>query len=58
MRLRCLLRGHSDLLRFEKDRLYVECMDCRRQTAGWDIQRQEHRQDEYRIDRAGDRVTR
>ena len=33
--LRCWLLGHEDLVRTTTGRLYLECMECGRQTAGW-----------------------
>jgi hypothetical protein len=35
--LRCWLLGHEDLVRTTTGRLYLECMECGRQTAGWRI---------------------
>ena len=33
--LRCWLSGHEDLVRTAAGRLYLECMECGRQTKGW-----------------------
>ena len=33
--LRCWLLGHEDLVRTTRGRLYLECMECGRQTPGW-----------------------
>ena len=33
--LRCRLLGHEDLVRTTTGRLYLECMECGRQTPGW-----------------------
>jgi hypothetical protein len=33
--LRCWLLGHEDLVRTTTGRLYLECMECGRQTPGW-----------------------
>lgn len=32
---RCWLLGHEDLVRTTTGRLYLECMECGRQTPGW-----------------------
>jgi hypothetical protein len=33
--LRCWLSGHEDFVRTAAGRLYLECMECGRQTTGW-----------------------
>lgn len=33
--LRCWLSGHEDFVRTAAGRLYLECMECGRQTKGW-----------------------
>ena len=33
--LRCWLLGHEDFVRTTTGRLYLECMECGRQTPGW-----------------------
>lgn len=37
--LRCLFFGHEDLVRRVPGRLYLECLDCGRQTPGWTTSR-------------------
>lgn len=34
---RCWLLGHEDFLRCAHDRLYLECIECGRETKGWPI---------------------
>ena len=34
---RCWLLGHEDFLRCTDDRLYLECIECGRETKGWRI---------------------
>ncbi len=33
----CSLRGHDNLMHFEKHRVYLQCVSCGRQTPGWTI---------------------
>lgn len=33
----CGLHGHDNLLHFQKDRLFLQCVSCGRQTPGWDL---------------------
>jgi hypothetical protein len=33
--LRCLIFGHEDWVRHMPGRLYLECLDCGRETPGW-----------------------
>ena len=34
---RCWLLGHEDFVRCTHDRLYLECIECGRETKGWPI---------------------
>lgn len=34
MKLSCFFRGHDDLLKVDRSRLYVECFTCGRRTIG------------------------
>ena len=34
---RCWLWGHQDFVRFMPGRLYLECLECGRETNGWRI---------------------
>jgi hypothetical protein len=36
--LLCALRGHDELLRFEKNRVYLQCMTCGHQSPGWTVE--------------------
>ena len=36
-RLICALRGHEEYLRFEKNRMYLECVACGHESPGWTI---------------------
>jgi hypothetical protein len=36
----CALRGHDDYMRFEKNRVYLECIECGHQSPGWTIDAQ------------------
>ena len=31
----CGLRGHDNLMQFEKDRVYLQCASCGHETPGW-----------------------
>jgi hypothetical protein len=33
----CALRGHDELLRFEKNRVYLQCMTCGHESPGWTV---------------------
>ena len=44
--LRCWIFGHEDWVRRVPGRLYLECLDCGRETPGWLTTR--HRTDEFR----------
>jgi hypothetical protein len=37
--LRCWIFGHEDWVRRAPGRLYLECLDCGRETAGWTTSR-------------------
>lgn len=37
--LRCWIFGHDDWVRREPGRLYLECLDCGRETPGWTTSR-------------------
>jgi hypothetical protein len=39
--LRCWIFGHEDWVRRAPGRLYLECLDCGRETAGWTTSRNE-----------------
>jgi hypothetical protein len=34
---KCWLLGHEDWIRFGPDKLYLECIECGRETAGWRV---------------------
>lgn len=36
-RLLCGLHGHDALPQFERDRMYLRCVSCGHETAGWDL---------------------
>jgi hypothetical protein len=33
----CGLHGHDNMLHFERDRLFLQCVSCGRQTPGWEL---------------------
>jgi len=33
----CALRGHEDYLRFERNRMYLQCIACGYESPGWTI---------------------
>ncbi len=35
--VRCLMWGHDDRIHRAAGRLYLECADCSRETAGWNL---------------------
>jgi hypothetical protein len=35
--LYCGLHGHDNLLQFGKDRMYLQCVSCGHETAGWEL---------------------
>jgi hypothetical protein len=35
--LRCLFTGHDDLIRRHDGRIYLECFECGRESAGWTV---------------------
>jgi hypothetical protein len=35
----CSLRGHDELLHFEKGRLSLQCVSCGYQSPGWEVKR-------------------
>jgi hypothetical protein len=35
----CALRGHEEYLRFEKNRVYLECVSCGYESPGWTTER-------------------
>ena len=37
-RLICALRGHEDFLRFEKNRVYLQCIECGHESPGWTVE--------------------
>ena len=36
-RLICAIRGHEDYLHFEKNRMYLQCIECGHESPGWTI---------------------
>lgn len=34
-RVRCFFLGHADVLRFDKRRMFLACVDCGRESVGW-----------------------
>jgi ribosomal protein S27AE len=39
-RLRCWCEcGHTDFMTFHPDRLSLRCLDCGRETAGWQVEK-------------------
>jgi hypothetical protein len=37
MRLICAIRGHEDYLQFDKNRMFLQCIDCGHVSPGWTI---------------------
>jgi len=37
-RLYCALRGHEDYLRYEKNRVYLQCVACGHESPGWTVE--------------------
>ena len=37
--LLCAVRGHDEYLRFQANRVFLECIECGRETPGWNIDR-------------------
>ena len=35
--LLCSLRGHDNLMQFEKDRMFLQCASCGHETPGWSL---------------------
>ncbi len=33
----CGLHGHDNLLQFERDRMFLRCVSCGRETPGWEL---------------------
>jgi hypothetical protein len=33
----CGLRGHDDLLQFQRDRMFLKCFSCGHETSGWEL---------------------
>ena len=50
--LRCWVSGHEDFVRTAAGRLYLECMECGRQTTGWRIGKSREPREAGRIDEA------
>jgi hypothetical protein len=46
--IKCLIRGHEDLLRYTPTRLYLLCAQCGRETRGWKIDNARARRGEPR----------
>ena len=40
--LKCLFLGHEDWIRRTSDRVYLECLECGRETRGWTTGRSHH----------------
>jgi hypothetical protein len=36
-RLMCALRGHEDYRKFEKNRVYLQCISCGHESPGWTV---------------------
>jgi hypothetical protein len=36
-RLICAFRGHENYRQFEKNRMYLQCIGCGHQSAGWTV---------------------
>lgn len=36
-KLLCRMRGHVWIVKFNPDRIYLECLECQRETTGWEI---------------------
>ena len=50
--LRCWVSGHEDFVRTAAGRLYLECMECGRQTTGWRTGKSREPREAGRIDDA------
>jgi hypothetical protein len=35
----CGLRGHAELMQFEKDRMFLRCLSCGHESSGWRLDR-------------------
>jgi hypothetical protein len=35
---RCELQGHTPMMNFEKDRLFLYCSECHLESPGWDLE--------------------
>jgi hypothetical protein len=33
----CGVRGHENLMQFERERLFLRCLSCGRETPGWEL---------------------
>jgi hypothetical protein len=33
----CALRGHEDYLRFDANRVYLQCIECGHESPGWTV---------------------
>jgi hypothetical protein len=49
--LTCGLRGHDEVLHFERNRLSLRCLSCGHQTAGWNLARDVVRREEQPVTR-------
>jgi hypothetical protein len=54
--LRCWIFGHEDWVRRTPGRLYLECLDCGRETPGWTTARNQPDDAPNRHDRSGSDV--
>jgi hypothetical protein len=34
----CALRGHEEYLRFDKSRVYLQCVSCGHESPGWTVE--------------------
>lgn len=34
----CAVRGHEDFLQFDKNRVYLRCVECGHESPGWTIE--------------------
>ena len=35
---RCALWGHDDQIHWTRERIFLQCAECGRETAGWDVE--------------------
>jgi hypothetical protein len=52
LNFKCLMLGHDDRIRRTRERMYLECAECGRETRGWDLTQDQPRASaRTRIDR-------